>query len=60
VEQLVEEIGRVPVLFVSGYTRGALLSRFSFPPDSDFLGKPFTSDEVLERLDALLSTRSRR
>jgi hypothetical protein len=45
--------------FVSGSTRGALLSRFSLPPDSDFLGKPFAGDEILERLDGLLAARSR-
>jgi CheY-like chemotaxis protein len=58
VDELAALIGHVPVLFVSGYTRGALLTRFNLPADSDFLSKPFATDEALERLGALLRGRS--
>jgi PAS domain S-box-containing protein len=58
VEQLSAHLGRVPVLFMSGYTRQVMTSRFALPSGSDFLSKPFSTDELLDRLAALLRWRA--
>jgi two-component system, cell cycle sensor histidine kinase and response regulator CckA len=59
VEQVASLAGHVPVLFVSGYTRGALHNRVGLPAGSEFLSKPFSAAEVLERVGTLLAGRSR-
>jgi two-component system cell cycle sensor histidine kinase/response regulator CckA len=37
----------IPVLFISGYTDGEILSRGLLEPDSAFLAKPFTADALV-------------
>jgi hypothetical protein len=49
--------GRTPVLFVSGHAEHALVERVRRAPDALLLAKPFTSDEVLARLDELAPPR---
>jgi CheY-like chemotaxis protein len=58
VDELAAHIGRVPVLFISGYTRHVTASRIALPDGSDFLSKPFSTDALLERLAALLAQRA--
>jgi CheY-like chemotaxis protein len=55
VDELTTHIGSVPVLFISGYTRHVTAARIALPSRSDFLTKPFSTDELLERLAALLA-----
>jgi two-component system, cell cycle sensor histidine kinase and response regulator CckA len=58
IDQLTAHIGSVPVLFISGYTRHVTTSRIALPSRSDFLTKPFSTGELLERLAALLAQRA--
>ena len=43
------------VIFVSGYTRDSLLSQQTFEEGTEFIEKPFTRDQVLERIAHVLN-----
>jgi two-component system cell cycle sensor histidine kinase/response regulator CckA len=47
-------LGRVPVLYMSGYTEGAILESSDLPRESSFLSKPFSRDELLVKVRDLL------
>jgi signal transduction histidine kinase/CheY-like chemotaxis protein len=55
-EKLKESNPDLPVLFISGYTDEAIggVANQGIPEDR-FLAKPFTREQLLERMDALLS-----
>lgn len=46
----------VPVLYTSGYTRSVVVENGSQTPDFEFLQKPYTSQELLHRLQLILTT----
>ncbi len=46
---------RLPVLYVSGYTADVLRGQLPLPPGQSFLAKPFTPDELVARIDAVLA-----
>jgi len=54
VAERLAETGRLPTLFLSGYTADALRDRAHLPPGSAFLEKPFAPDDLLQALRALL------
>jgi two-component system, cell cycle sensor histidine kinase and response regulator CckA len=47
-------LGGVPVLYMSGYTEGAILESSDLPRESSFLSKPFSPDELLVKVRDLL------
>jgi PAS domain S-box-containing protein len=49
----------LPILFISGYTRGAALNRDALGPGAELIHKPFDADELAERIGVLLE-RSRK
>jgi PAS domain S-box-containing protein len=56
--QLAEEARRwrpsLRVLYTTGYTRNAIVHQGRLDPDIDFIGKPFTFDELARRVRAVL------
>jgi len=52
-----ERLHGVRVLFMSGYTEGAILESSDLPQDSAFLSKPFTRDGLLAKVRELLDAR---
>ena len=52
-----ERLRGVRVLFMSGYTEGAILESSELPQDSAFLSKPFTRDGLLAKVRELLDAR---
>jgi hypothetical protein len=42
------------VIYLSGYTRDSLLSQQTFDPETVFVEKPFSRDEVLARVAQVL------
>lgn len=44
-------------LFVSGYTEDEIIRRGLHDPTTAFLQKPFTADELVNKVRALLDTR---
>jgi FixJ family two-component response regulator len=54
---LVDELRRrgvqTPVIFVSGHAEHALIERVRGAPNALLLAKPFTTDDILARLDEL-------
>lgn len=59
--RLVELLDRrhpgLPVLFMSGYSDGLLGSQNVLDPDIAFIEKPFTGDDLLCAVDAVLHER---
>ncbi len=53
-EQVRIHCPNVPVLFASGYTADIILDETELPPRTDFLPKPFTSQDLLQRIRQLL------
>jgi len=47
-------LGGVPVLYMSGYTEGAILESSDLPRESSFLSKPFSPDDLLVKVRDLL------
>jgi CheY-like chemotaxis protein len=45
----------LPVLFISGYSHGALSSGDLKKPNTDFLAKPFTKPEFIAKIKQLLA-----
>ena len=58
--ELAEQIAAVrpgtPVLFMSGYTDDEMVRRHLLVPGAPFIQKPFETDDLARRLQALLST----
>lgn len=48
-----------PVLYTSGYTRSVVIENGSQSPDFEFIQKPYTSQELLQRMQAILSNARR-
>ncbi len=48
---------KVPVLFMSGYPREQVMERFGQQPHTDFIRKPFQSDELLAGIRSVLEAR---
>jgi len=53
-ERLHEEQPGLAVLYISGYTDGAIGPRASLPPNMVFLPKPFTIEDLLDKVRASL------
>jgi signal transduction histidine kinase/CheY-like chemotaxis protein/predicted Ser/Thr protein kinase len=53
-EQLAAIVPHVPVLFISGYTDGQLVSQGILKPGVSFLQKPFSSSTLRERIQELV------
>jgi signal transduction histidine kinase/CheY-like chemotaxis protein len=47
----------VPVLFMSGYPREQVMERFGHQPHTDFVRKPFQSEELLAGIRNVMETR---
>jgi CheY-like chemotaxis protein len=43
-------IPRIPVLFMSGYSRDEVMGRFGRQPHTDFVQKPFRSDDLVSAI----------
>ncbi|MBD0321421.1 MAG: hypothetical protein ICV87_13865 [Gemmatimonadetes bacterium] len=43
-----------PILFMTGYTRGAALSREALAPGAEVVHKPFDADALAERIARML------
>ena len=54
-----EQRRRIRVLFMSGYTEGAILPSSDLPHDSAFVSKPFTRDALLGKIRELLDAGGR-
>ncbi|MEU4220764.1 ATP-binding protein [Actinoplanes sp. NPDC026623] len=46
---------QLPVLFMSGYTKSLLGAHHALDPDIELIQKPFTADELLDRIHRLLT-----
>lgn len=57
-ERLSELRPDLPVIFTSGYTDDANLSEYIVDEDANFLGKPFTFDELVEKVEKFLDSES--
>ncbi len=55
--RITERLHGVRVLFMSGYTEGAILESSDLPRDSAFVSKPFTRDSLLAKVRELLDVR---
>ena len=53
-EILVRERPGLPVLYMSGYTDGAIVNSGQLEPDTEFLPKPFTPETLLRRVRQVL------
>ena len=53
-ERLLDSHGRLPVLFISGYTGNVVLHKDTLEMESSFLTKPFTLEQFLERIRQIL------
>lgn len=60
VQELVDQIKllmpRTKVLYMSGYTNDAIIHHGVLDPDTNFLEKPFTADDLLERVREILDS----
>jgi two-component system, cell cycle sensor histidine kinase and response regulator CckA len=54
-EMLLQSRPELPVLYISGYTGNVVLHKETLDPKSNFLSKPFTLEQFLERVELLLS-----
>jgi PAS domain S-box-containing protein len=50
---------KVPVLFMSGYSREQVMNRFGSQPHTDFVRKPFQSGELLAGIRRVMESRTR-
>ncbi|HSJ09720.1 MAG TPA: ATP-binding protein [Longimicrobiales bacterium] len=46
---------RMPVLYTSGYPSGEVVARGNIPPNVDFMEKPYTSTELVERVTSAVT-----
>ena len=49
----------IKVLFVTGYTRNAIIHHGRLDPDIDLLTKPFTADALTRKIRQLLDDKAR-
>jgi two-component system, cell cycle sensor histidine kinase and response regulator CckA len=54
-ERLLESHPRLPVLYISGYTGNVVLHKETLTMETDFLTKPFTLEQFLERIRRILT-----
>ena len=52
--QLLEAHPGLPILFMTGYTRGAALNREALGPGAEVVHKPFDADALAERIARML------
>ena len=57
-EKLLEIHPGLPVLYISGYTNGALQQDETLRPEAIFLAKPFTLEQFMERIGEMLCATS--
>lgn len=57
--EIQEHLPGIPVVAISGYPKGALMSDYDLPPDIPVLSKPFTPDELLTLIRTLLTAEGR-
>ena len=55
-EKIRQDHPGLPVLFASGYTADIILDQSALPPHTEFLPKPFTSQDLLQRVRQLLES----
>jgi DNA-binding response OmpR family regulator len=53
-----EQRPELPVLYMSGYTDADVMERGLLDPGAPFLAKPFTPDELAQRIRDLLDRRT--
>jgi two-component system, cell cycle sensor histidine kinase and response regulator CckA len=53
-ERLLETHSRLPVLYISGYTGNVVLHKDTLETETNFLTKPFTLEQFLERIRQML------
>ncbi len=58
-EQVAESRAGIKILYMSGYTDGAIFQNGVLDPDTPFLAKPFSMDQLLERVRATLDALKR-
>jgi CheY-like chemotaxis protein len=58
VERLRARQPSIKVLFMSGYSERAALSNGVMPPDTGFVEKPFTVEQLIRRTREMLDGRS--
>lgn len=56
VKKIRETVNNLPVLFISGYSHGALSAEDLSKPNTDFLAKPFSKPEFISKIDQLLAS----
>jgi len=56
-DQLRERWPELPVLYISGYWPDDLVAKVEADEHADFLAKPFTQRELVEKIERLLATR---
>ena len=49
---------QIPVLFMSGYPREEVMKRFEQQPHTEFIRKPFVSDELAQSIRSVMETYS--
>jgi two-component system, cell cycle sensor histidine kinase and response regulator CckA len=57
-ERLLGRQSRLPVLYISGYTGNVELHKDTLDTETDFLTKPFTLEQFLERIRQILAART--
>jgi len=61
--QLADDVQRrrpgIKVLYVTGYTRNAIIHHGRLDPDIDLLTKPFTADALTRKIRGILDGRAR-
>lgn len=55
-DELVRSFGRVRVLYVSGYGEKAFPPTTTLPPATDWLPKPFSPTQLVEKVRGLMAT----
>jgi len=58
--QLARDCAELPVLYISGYVKGDVFHRDGLDPSSSFLQKPFSDEDLLQKVKGLLATPRRR
>ena len=58
--QLAKDCADLPVLYMSGYVKGDVFHRDGFDVPSAFLQKPFSDEDLLEKVRTLLATSPRK
>jgi two-component SAPR family response regulator len=59
-EQVHQRRPAIKVLYMTGYTRNAIIHRGRLDPDIDLLTKPFTADGLTRKVRRILDSGARR